>query len=149
MRCNSTIKRCCVMLSLIVFVIAFSGIDAFGQRWRRNDSNRQPVRPTVSESLKAEIILESNSSARTVWKHVATKGGEAPIPKDIERPKVPGGSTITSWNFDEMSKSSTDCVSKFRFTFFDSENNNHKAEFTFYPKEGKVQFVYNTSIGLN
>jgi len=140
------IKRSCVVISLIISVVAFSGVDAFGQLLRRNNDNRV-VRPAVRDSLKAEIILESNSSAQQEWKLAAVKG-ERPDRKVIEDPDVPGAPTVISWNFGEMSRSSVDRAAKFRFAFFDDDHE-YSAEFTFFPKEGKIRFEYSPSIGLD
>jgi len=146
MRGRSGIKQSLAMLSLIVFAIVLSGMDAFGQfgRLRRNDNSG----PATRAALKAEIVLESNPSARTEWKLATTKG-EKPAQKVLESPKDPGDPAIILWDFGEMGKSSVGREAKFRVTFYDSDGIDYEADFTFLPKEGKIRFVYNTSIGYN
>ncbi|MCL2623280.1 MAG: hypothetical protein FWD31_06385 [Planctomycetaceae bacterium] len=143
------IQRSSVMFFLIVSVIAMSGVDAFGQLFRRN--NAQLVRPVARESFKVEIILESNLSLAThpEWKHVTTQGGRPPVRRVIQTPNIPGAPTILSWDFGEMSASPASRTTKFRYTFSDSDDIMQSAEFTFYPREGKVRFEINESIGLN
>ena len=150
MRSNSMIRRSCVLAILIVSVTAFSGTDAFGQfgRMRRDDSRGPNARPAARDSLKAEVILESNSSTRTEWKLGPTNGGP-PTRKVLEAANMPGAPTVVTWDFGEMSRSSANRVAKFRFKFFDSENHEYDAEFSFYPREGKVRFEYNASVGFS
>jgi len=150
MKSNSMIKRSCVLVALIVSVIAFSGTDAFGQfgRMRRDDNRGPNVRLAARDSLKAEVILESNASARTEWKLGPTQGGP-PIRRVLETANMPGAPTVVAWEFGEMSRSSANRVAKFRFKFFDSENHEYDAEFSFYPREGRVRFEYNASVGFS
>lgn len=151
MRCHFMMQRRCAMLFLIVFVIAMSSADSFGQLLRRNN-NAPIVRPVARPSLKAEMILESNSSLPThpEWRHVSTQGGRPPIRRMIETPTMPGAPTIVSWDFGVMSASPVARVTRFRFTFTDLEDSvNYWNDLTFHPGEGKIRFRYNTSIGAD
>ena len=137
----------CVVATLAI-TMALSSTDAFGQIFRRANDGGRVVRPAVvAESLKVEVILESNSSARQEWKLGAVKG-ERPTRKVLEAPDVPGAPTIVSWDFGEMRRSVGDRATEFKFSFFD-EDHEYSTGFTFYPREGKVQFEYNTSVGFD
>jgi len=143
------------MLFVIVFVIAVSGVDAFGQLFRRN--NTQLIRPVVRESLKAEIILMSHPSIPTSpeWKLGVTQGGRPPVGRALESPFKPGtpplagARTIIAWEFGEMSASPASRATTFKYTFEDSEGIEQGGEFTFYPREGKIRFENNESVGWN
>ena len=147
---KSMTQRKCVIVALAITAIALSSVDVFGQLIRRrNDNDRQGVRPAVRESFKVEVFLESNSSARQEWSLVAFEGGK-PIHKVLEPAgNEPGASTVDIWNFGAMNRSAAGRMAKFRFKFFDSDDHEYKAEFVLYPREGKVRFNYTTGIGLS
>lgn len=154
---NTFPKQNIIIVALVMFAFSLSALDAFGQfgRFRRGNTNQntqrqrqnsQNTNTAKNQTPKAEIILESNSSARKVWS-LGQVQGEKPTRSVIKKADMPGASDVISWKFDGMQKIDEGGSAKFKFAAFDSDNLDIKASFTFFPETGKLRIEYNSSVG--
>jgi hypothetical protein len=139
------LKRNLTICILIVVTLLYSSFDVYSQFFNRS---QRLINQRTVKSLKGEIILESNSSSRNVWK-LGKINGEKPTKKVIQKAVNPGDSEVVAWNFGELRKSSNERSATFHFSAFDSDNHPINASFTFYPQSGRFHVKYSSSIGAS